>query len=51
MATIQKTGNYMVLFNDENKRVAYEQIPMSGKTLQIEVKLYNIAKAMGLRVR
>lgn len=51
MAAIQKSGNYIILFDDDNKRVAHEEIPVSGKTLQIEVKLFNVAKSMGLKVR
>ena len=50
-ATIQRQANYLVLYGPDNKRIAHEQIPVSGKTLQIEVKLFNLAKSMGLKVR
>lgn len=50
-AVIQREANYLVLFGPDNKRIAYEQIPASGKTLQIEVKLYNLAKRLGFKVR
>lgn len=52
MATIEKIDKrYMVLYDDDNKVVASEVIPPSGKTLVLEVRLLNIAKENGLRVR
>lgn len=50
-ATIQRQQNYLVLYGPDNKRIAHEQIPVSGKTLQIEVKLENIARDLGFKVR
>jgi len=51
MATIERNGKYLVLYGDDNKRITHEEIPMSGKTLQIEVKLANIAHSLGLKIR
>ena len=49
--TIEKNGNFLVLSGPDNKRITHEEIPMSGKTLQIEVKLANIARELGLTIR
>jgi hypothetical protein len=50
-AVIQRERNYLVLFGPDNKRIAHEEIPVSGKTLQIEVKLQLLAKRLGFKVR
>ena len=51
MAVIQKLNGYMVLFDDQNKLVKSEEIPISGKTLILEVKLQNLARNMGMRIK
>lgn len=50
-AIIQRERNYLVLFGPNNKRLAWEEIPASGKTLIAETRLYIKAKSLGLKVR
>jgi len=49
-AVIQRDRNYLVLFGPNNKRIAWEEIPTSGKTLIAETRLYIKAKSLGLKV-
>lgn len=51
MAIIQKVGNYLILFGDDNHVLASREIPISGKTLIIRVQLSNIASAYGVKAR
>jgi hypothetical protein len=54
MATIERdsfTRRHLCLIHDNGSILASEEIPASGKTLQIEVKLYNLARELNLKVR
>lgn len=51
MAYIRRHDNFLILFDDTNKVIQSEQIPFSGKTLIQEVKLQNVARDMGLKIK